>query len=386
MLSSLLRRWPRPVGQVFSVSSCIMSSRRQSARFGQVSKSLAFLQRSSRQQKNFFPQQKKNPLVVNLGHKISSNMMMTRASLITFFQKTWARPGAEDRRANCRPGRPRRLSALQRAQGQLGETHKPHRNHRLSLFNNVHLSKNEENYLQGTTTVQRGRKGSVVEPARPAAHHLYLSMRHFGCPLGEDVEIYFSLYDMTNSRYLSEKFLVKVHKAELGFSSYVGRMAGSATLFTELGSADLKKDLHLVVQVVRLGRILYADNKTNNKPTIHVYRRPHAVAVMPLFEVLNGVLATSPEEKEFSLKLYTMNDDKDYGLWQHELAGKKGSNNKFNLLSGQLASAGLVVTLRLLKGELDSIRQHEYIQLGLKSLPVTQKIGHADVIMPGDVR
>ena len=38
--------------------------------------------------------------------------------------------------------------------------------------------------------------------ARPATHHLYLSMRHFGCPLGEDAEVYFALYDMQQSRYV----------------------------------------------------------------------------------------------------------------------------------------------------------------------------------------
>lgn len=137
-----------------------------------------------------------------------------------------------------------------------------------------------------------------------------------------------------------------------------------------------------MVQVIRLGRILYTDS-SKNKPLNNAYRRPHAVAVMSLFELING--PDAEEEREFSLKLYQMSDEKDYGLWQHELAAKKANNIKFNLLSGQLASAGLVVSLRLLRGELDALK-HEYIHLGLKSVPLTQKIGHADVIMPGDVR
>jgi len=40
------------------------------------------------------------------------------------------------------------------------------------------------------------------EESRLATHHLYLSLGALGCPLGEDVEIFFSLYDMQNSRYI----------------------------------------------------------------------------------------------------------------------------------------------------------------------------------------
>ena len=45
---------------------------------------------------------------------------------------------------------------------------------------------------------------------------------------------------------------------------------------------------------------------------------------------------------------------------------------------------GVVVSLRLLRGELTALR-HEYIHL-LKGVPMTQKLGFPDVIMPGDVR
>jgi len=142
-----------------------------------------------------------------------------------------------------------------------------------------------------------------------------------------------------------------------------------------------------VVQVIRLGRLLYTES--SKKPVNHTYRRPYAVAVLALSELINtGPISNSAEEREYSLKLYQMSDEKDYGLWQHELAAKKSANSsssKFSLLStGQLAS-GIVVGLRLLRGELAALR-HEYIQLELKNLPLTQKLGHAAVIMPGDVR
>ena len=96
----------------------------------------------------------------------------------------------------------------------------------------------------------------------------------------------------------------------------------------------MKKDLYLVIQVIRLGRLLYTES--SKKPLNQTYRRPYAVAILSLAEVLNGPdLSSWSEEREFSLKLY-QSDEKEFGLWQHELATKK-SNSKFSLLSGQVS-------------------------------------------------
>ena len=103
-----------------------------------------------------------------------------------------------------------------------------------------------------------------------------------------------------------------------------------------MGNADLKRDLYLVVQVIRLGRLLYTES--SKKPLSQTYRRPHAVAVLPLAELLadgaTGALEDE-EEREYPLRLY-QSDEKDYGLWQHELVAKKPTS-KFSLLSGQIS-------------------------------------------------
>lgn len=108
-------------------------------------------------------------------------------------------------------------------------------------------------------------------------------------------------------------------------------------IIQELGNADLKRDLYLVVQVIRLGRLLYTES--SKKPLNQTYRRPHAVAVLALTEILAdnaggfGPLEED-DEREYSLRFY-QSDEKDYGLWQHELVAKK-STSKFSLLSGQM--------------------------------------------------
>lgn len=61
-------------------------------------------------------------------------------------------------------------------------------------------------------------------------------MRDFGHRIGDDVEIYFFLYDAYPSRMraLSERFLVKISKD--GFSNYVEKLHSNCTVFTDLGN------------------------------------------------------------------------------------------------------------------------------------------------------
>lgn len=114
-----------------------------------------------------------------------------------------------------------------------------------------------------------------------------------------------------------------------------------------MGNADLKRDLYLVVQVIRLGRLLYTES--SKKPLNQTYRRPHAVTVLSLAELLSAEGGTAPldiedEEREYTLKLY-QSDEKDYGLWQHELVAKKTSTSKFSLVTGQTAQGKMLTTM-----------------------------------------
>lgn len=55
-------------------------------------------------------------------------------------------------------------------------------------------------------------------------------MRDFGHHVGEDIEIYFSLYDACKQKYLTERFLVKISKE--GFSNYIDKLHSNCTVFT----------------------------------------------------------------------------------------------------------------------------------------------------------
>lgn len=67
------------------------------------------------------------------------------------------------------------------------------------------------------------------EQKKTLTHHLYFCMRDFGHHVGEDTEIYFSLYDACKQKYLTERFLVKISKE--GFSNYVDKLHSNCTVF-----------------------------------------------------------------------------------------------------------------------------------------------------------
>lgn len=235
----------------------------------------------------------------------------------------------------------------------------------------VHLKSSETVAVQSARGTFRRK-----EICHSLTHHLYLCMRDFSYNLGEDVEIYFSLYDAQQTEYISERFLVNI--AKYGLSHFVEKVHNHSTIFMDLGNADLNKDLYIIVHIIRVGRML----NDSKKSTLHNYRRPHGCSVLSIKEVLQDKNENImiEEEKEFTVKVYMCNENDFYQL--HEFIIKR-QNNKYNLLSGQ-PNYGLVLSIRMLHGELSQIRQET--PLLFKNLAITHKKGFSDVIMPGDVR
>lgn len=170
---------------------------------------------------------------------------------------------------------------------------------------NVHVASAENSLTRGTLKKK--------EPRKVLSHHLYFCMRDFGHHIGEDTEIYFSLYDSSKSKYLTERFLVKISKE--GFSNYVEKVHSNCTFFTDLGNADLSSgDIFIIAHVIRMGKMLYSDTskKTDKNSTIfqQVYKRPYGVGVQPLGKFLAAKDKDS-EEKEFTIKVF-QGEEKDF--------------------------------------------------------------------------
>ncbi|KAB1264084.1 Dedicator of cytokinesis protein 3, partial [Camelus dromedarius] len=192
----------------------------------------------------------------------------------------------------------------------------------------------------------------------------------------------------------------------------------------DLSSKDMKRDLYIVAHVIRIGRMLLNDSK---KGPAHLhYRRPYGCAVLSILDVLQS-LTELKEEKDFVLKVYTdlgMNHSTENMLSDGETGHrvealiKRGAvdamtinvtgvsqspgfrcNNESewsqiheNIIrkssakySAPSASHGLIISLQLLRGDMEQIRR-ENPMIFNRGLAITRKLGFPDVIMPGDIR
>ncbi|XP_061920452.1 dedicator of cytokinesis protein 4b isoform X4 [Entelurus aequoreus] len=215
----------------------------------------------------------------------------------------------------------------------------------------------------------RHRKKETPTPA--STHHLFVHVKSLmSANLGEELEVFFHIYDGRESRPLSERFFVRLNKS--GLPKSPEKTERQCTLFVDLGSSDLRKDVYIVVHVIRIGRMGAGEKK--NQCSVQ-YRRPLGCAVVSIADLL-----TADSKDDHLLKVYACNTESEWHQI-HENIIKK-ANSRYNL-SG--SNTGLAVALQLLHGDIDQLRR-EYMLLFTRGVSITRKLGFSDVIMPGEMR
>ncbi|XP_036049468.1 dedicator of cytokinesis protein 3 isoform X5 [Onychomys torridus] len=239
----------------------------------------------------------------------------------------------------------------------------------------MHLS-SRQSVQQSTSQVDTMRPRHGESCRMPVPHHFFFSLKSFTYnTIGEDTDVFFSLYDMREGKQISERFLVRLNKN--GGPRNPEKIERMCALFTDLSSKDMKRDLYIVAHVIRIGRMLLNDSK---KGPAHLhYRRPYGCAVLSILDVLQS-LTELKEEKDFVLKVYTCNNESEWTQIHENIIRK--SSTKYSAPS---ASHGLIISLQLFRGDMEQIRR-EYPMIFNRGLAITRKLGFPDVIMPGDIR
>uniref|UniRef100_A0A8C2Z2M2 Dedicator of cytokinesis 2 n=1 Tax=Cyclopterus lumpus TaxID=8103 RepID=A0A8C2Z2M2_CYCLU len=203
-------------------------------------------------------------------------------------------------------------------------------------------------------------------------HSLYVFVRNFVCRIGEDSELFMSLYDPVKQAIISENYLVRW--GSKGFPKEIDMLNNLKVVFTDLGNKDLCRDkIYLICQIVRVGRMDLKE--TNNKKCTQGLRRPFGVAVMDISDLIKGKVECD-EEKQFFIPFFPVVAENDF---LHSLL------NKVTALRGDSGGQGLWVTMKALVGDIVQIRK-EYPHLVDRSTVVARKLGFPEIIMPGDVR
>uniref|UniRef100_A0A672QA77 Dedicator of cytokinesis 3 n=1 Tax=Sinocyclocheilus grahami TaxID=75366 RepID=A0A672QA77_SINGR len=238
----------------------------------------------------------------------------------------------------------------------------------------MHLSSRHS--VQQSTSQDGGRQRHGDSCRMPVPHHLFVNLKSFTYnTIGEDTDIFFSLYDLREGKQISEKFMVKLNKN--GGPKNPEKVDRLCALFTDLSNKDMKRDLYIVSQVIRTGRMLLNDSK-KGPPQVQ-YRRPYGCAVLAMSDVLQTI-SELKEEKDFVLKVYTCNNENEWYQIHENIIRK--SSTKYTAPS---TNYGLIISLQLLRGDMEQVRRENPIIFN-RGVAITRKLGFPDVIMPGDIR
>ncbi|XP_078232958.1 dedicator of cytokinesis protein 4 isoform X6 [Pogona vitticeps] len=215
----------------------------------------------------------------------------------------------------------------------------------------------------------RHRKKDTPVPA--SSHHLFVQMKSLMCSnLGEELEVVFSLFDSKENQPISERFFLKLNRN--GLPKCPEKPERHCSLFVDLGSSELRKDIYITVHIIRIGRMGAGEKKN----TCNVqYRRPFGCAVLSIADLLAG-----DTKDDLILKVYMCNTESDW-YQIHENIIKK-LNARYNLTG---SNAGLAVSLQLLHGDIEQIRR-DYASMFTHGLSITRKLGFSNIIMPGEMR
>uniref|UniRef100_A0A8C3XGM5 Dedicator of cytokinesis 2 n=1 Tax=Cyanoderma ruficeps TaxID=181631 RepID=A0A8C3XGM5_9PASS len=208
---------------------------------------------------------------------------------------------------------------------------------------------------------------SYCRTSSSPTHSLYVFVRNFVCRIGEDAELFMSLYDPQKSTIISENYLVRW--GSRGFPKEIDMLNNLKVVFTDLGNKDLSRDkIYLVCQIVRVGRMDLRDS--NSKKYTQGLRRPFGVAVMDITDIIKG----KSEMLQISFLIYTF-----------FFPTKNVIFFSFLVFFLCLYLIGLWVTVKMLVGDVIQTRK-DYPHLVDRTTVVARKLGFPEIIMPGDIR
>ncbi|XP_064810528.1 dedicator of cytokinesis protein 2-like [Oncorhynchus masou masou] len=233
-------------------------------------------------------------------------------------------------------------------------------------------TKINERIKEEQSNVQTGHSVISARIQSSPTHSLYVFVRNFVCRIGEDSELFMSLYDPNKQTIISENYLIRW--TSKGFPKDVDMLNNLKVVFTDLGNKDLNRDkIYLICQIVRVGRMELKE--TSTKKCTQGLRRPFGVAVMDISDIIKGKIECD-EEKQYFIPFVPVVAENDF---LHSLL------NKVTASRGDSGGQGLWVTMKALVGDIVQIRK-EYPHLVDRSTVVARKLGFPEIIMPGDIR
>ncbi|OCH91820.1 cytoplasmic protein [Obba rivulosa] len=253
-----------------------------------------------------------------------------------------------------------------------------------------------------------------VKLTKPKFYHVYLDLRAFvasPCAPGETAELYFSLYNKADERFVSEEFC-----AILNHNGVLARdpTARIRTLFTDLVQSDAQDPIFLVCRIVRNGSMKMAStmgsipesNRRASEVSIREtqylngnsfdgsmsgdtlrgdvptqFRRPFGCAILELTQ-LNAMAAEKTEvssTREHTMSIYVPTNEATFSILHQDILNKNTKEFEKSPRAEMMA-----VSIKIFYGDAETIvRENTSL---LQDIPLSLRLGFPDVVFPGDVR
>ncbi|XP_016142578.1 dedicator of cytokinesis protein 2-like [Sinocyclocheilus grahami] len=211
-----------------------------------------------------------------------------------------------------------------------------------------------ERIKEEQSNVQLDHSGVSARIQSSPTHSLYVFVRNFVCRIGEDSELFMSLYDPNKQTNISENYLVRW--GDKGLPKDIEMLNSLKVVFTAYSNGGPRSGSGPLLGSNRAAR------HNGNGSTI-----------LPF---LNEVSSTSKQRSGSNHKRSGVIAENDF---LHTLL------NKVTTSRGDCGGQGLWVTMKALVGDIVQIRK-EYPHLVDRSTVVARKLGFPEIIMPGDIR
>uniref|UniRef100_A0A8C2Q7J1 Dedicator of cytokinesis 5 n=1 Tax=Cyprinus carpio TaxID=7962 RepID=A0A8C2Q7J1_CYPCA len=276
---------------------------------------------------------------------------------------------------------------------EAGNTLDPERTSTVSLFR-AHESAShsiDERIQEEKMRLQNLEKRRQTLFSGVHTYSLLINLRNFVCNIGEDAELFMSLYDPDKSEFISENFLVRWDST--GMPKEIEKLNNFPALFTDLSSTDLiRQRLFLVCQIIRVGCMELKEGKKHTGGL----RRPFGVAVMDITDIAHG--KTDDDDKQYFIPFQQIAMEtyiRQRQLIMSPLIPSRviGENEPLVAVFNKVIATrevnhkgqGLFVTLKLLPGDVFQVKKN-YPHFVDRTTAIVRKMGFPEIILPGYVR
>uniref|UniRef100_A0A8B9L6G0 Dedicator of cytokinesis 4 n=1 Tax=Astyanax mexicanus TaxID=7994 RepID=A0A8B9L6G0_ASTMX len=212
-------------------------------------------------------------------------------------------------------------------------------------------------------------------PLQTNMHHLFLQVNSLlNCSVAEELHVFFFIYDSREMRPISERFFVRLNKQ--GVPKSPEKTERQCTLFVDLGSSDLRKDVYVVAHIFRIGKNISCVNGI----FLQTIRQCSTFIIDVVKHISKPLFTFSKCNKLFVSMFCRCNTESEWYQIHDNIIRKVSS--RYSQIG---SSTGLAVSLQLLHGNLEQI-QKDYMRLFTRNVSITHRLGFSDIIMPGEVR